>query len=333
MLYPLQKENRPDIFSFQETHSTSDIIQSWATLFGKLAQNVIYSHGTANSRGVLLGFSEHLGINIVSSFVDPDCRFAGAHVQLKKEAFTVVAIYLEPSISQEVWTQTLDRIMTEMVQGRNPHVLFCGDFNAVLDNSLDKFSPKGSKAPCRSGIWLKQYMDIHELTDVWRAAHPEEKCFTCFGQAISRIDLALASPSFLTHVLDLHIDTSYLSDHAPVIVDFSLANDSRGPGFWHLPQHFLSDPAYVKMIENLVDEVRRQNKDLNPSQLWDFLKLSIRSKSIQFSAQAQQARKAWVKQINSDIQLVSQAREKALNARSIRSYSEKLALLQWNVTK
>ena len=83
------------------------------------------------------------------------------------------------------------------------------------------------------------------------------------------------------------------------------------------------------MIENLVDEVVHQNKDLNPSQLWDFLKLSIRSKSIQFSAQVQQAKKAWVKQINSDIQLVSQAREKALNAQSIHSYSEKLALLQW----
>ena len=129
--------------------------------------------------------------------MDPDGCFAGAHVQLKKEAFTVVAIYLEPSISQEVWTQTLDRIMTEVVQGRNPCVLFCGDFNVVLDNSLDKFSPKGSKAPCHSGIWLKQYMDIHELTDVWRVAHPEEKRFTCFGQAMSRIDLALASPVFL----------------------------------------------------------------------------------------------------------------------------------------
>ena len=82
-----------------------------------------------------------------------------------------------------------------------------------------------------------------------------------------------------------------MSDHAPVIVDFSLANDSRGPGFWHLPQHFLSDQAYVKMIENLVDEVVRQNKDLNPSQLWDFLKLSIQSKSIQFSAKRNKPKK------------------------------------------
>ena len=228
-----------------------------------------------------------------------------------------------------MWTQTLDKIMTEVVQGGNPRVIFCGDFNAVLDSSLDKLSPKGSKASCRSGGWLKHYMDIHELTDVWRTAHPDEKRFTCFGQAMSRIDLALASPSFLTHVFDSHIDTSYLSDHAPVIVDFSLDNDSRGPGFWHLPKHLLSDPAYVKMIENLVDEVVIQNKDLNPSQLWDFLKLSIRSKSIQYSAQAQQAKKAWVKQINSDIQLVSQAREKAVDARAICSYSDKLALLQW----
>ena len=45
--------------------------------------------------------------------------------------------------------------MMEVVQGGNPRVLFCGVFNAVLDTSLDKFSPKGSKAPCRSGIWVK----------------------------------------------------------------------------------------------------------------------------------------------------------------------------------
>ena len=119
MLYPLNVKEQPDIYSFQETHSTAEVTQSSAKSFGKTAKNVIYSHGTSQGRGVLLGFAENLGVNVVSSFSDTEGRYVGAHVKIKKEAFTVVALYLEPVMQATERNQVLDAVMKHIVTGGN----------------------------------------------------------------------------------------------------------------------------------------------------------------------------------------------------------------------
>ena len=198
---------------------------------------------------------------------------------------------------------------------------------------MDRHIQTDKNKLCRQGDQLKSYMEMHDLTDIWKAVHREDKRYTCFGLNKSRIDLTLASPSFMSHVVDSSIGISYMSDHAPVIVDFTLEQDSQGPGFWRLPQYILSDPAYIHTIDNVIEDTVAKNRDLDPAQLWDFLKLSVSSKSIEFLAQSQQVKKAWVKQIDSDIKTVNIAREKAQTSTAIRCYTEKLSLLQWECDK
>ena len=81
-LYPKTGEPRPDVFMFQETHSTADVVNSWRKQFGKTGTKVLFSHGTQHSKGVILGFAESLKCSILSSFSDPDGHFITANVKM-----------------------------------------------------------------------------------------------------------------------------------------------------------------------------------------------------------------------------------------------------------
>ena len=56
----------------------------------------------------------------------------------------------------------------------------------------------------------------------------------------------MASPAFLTHLIDAEIGTTYASDHSPMFVRFSLDQLSKGPGYWRMPNYLLSDPVFIK---------------------------------------------------------------------------------------
>ena len=88
--------------------------------------------------------------------------------------------------------------MEEVSRINNARVLFTGDFNAILDPSLDM--AKGSSGNQR-GKFLSSFIDQHDFTDVWRVLNPDARRYTCFmSNNPSRLDLFLASPSFLTYV-------------------------------------------------------------------------------------------------------------------------------------
>ena len=173
----------PDIFSFQETHSTPEVARKWKCTFG---QKTIFSHGTGRARGVLLGFSDRLEVDIVESDSDREGRYIVANVNIKNEKLTVVAVYLEPNASEDLILQVYEKIDKSVSRYQNTRVVYCGDFNSILDRKLDT-TTQWSK---RSDTLLSQYMEANELTDVWRVLHPEECRFSSFTRGLlSRIDL------------------------------------------------------------------------------------------------------------------------------------------------
>ena len=289
------------------------------------------AHGTERSKGILLGFKESIPFQIISLDSDPEGRYIVAHVKLHKESFTVVSLYIEPQIVLPERARVMSEIMGKVAQVGNSRVLFCGDFNAYLDAKLDHSATAPALAFAGRTRQLVEFVNLHELTDVWRALHSDERRFTSFGSGSpTRIDLALASPSMLTHIENSFIGTSYLSDHSPLYVDFTLDQTVRGPGCWRLPQYILTDPVYVKRIENVIDSVVQENPQLDDHQTWDFLKVSIRLETIKFVSERHQAKKAWVKQLDDDIAAITQARDKVVNNRpAVHHYSNRLKLMQW----
>ena len=325
-LYPEGKQ-RPDIFAFQETHSSPEWKPMWQKQFGKTGLKVLFSHGTSRSRGILLGFSETLNCKIISSDSDPNGQFVTANVKFQGEPFTVVALYLHPQMVPSEIAEVLATIMSKIQQYANSRVVMCGDFNARLDSKLDQAF--GNRI-CHKGVSLKSFLETHDLTDIWHTGYPKERRFTSFlVGSPGRIDLTLGSPAFMTHVVDSSIGTTFASDHAPTYVDFSLLEQERGKGYWRLPAHLLADPVFIKRVENVIDETLMLDKQAwDPARKWDYLKLAIRSDSIKYQGECRSARKDWVKQLDTDIQVLTQARDKAKNAAAVQVYSAQIRFRQ-----
>ena len=284
------------------------------------------SHGTAASRGILLGFSKNLECVVQDSEIDQEGRFIVAHVSIGGKAITVVGAYLEPSLNVVNYNTILANIMAAIVKGGNSRVIIGGDFNAILQPHLD--SKRGVDSH-NKGPHLNRFMDTHDLSDIWRVGHSEEKRFTCFHTATqSRLDLLLASPAFLTHVLDCEIGISYKSDHSPVYVEFSLSKETRGKGYWRIPDFLLSDPVYMKKIDNVLEEALVGFPNLNPMKVWDFTKIKVRGDSIKHMADCHKIQQSWTQRVDDDLNTVTLARDRTSNTpQQIKYYTEKIQLL------
>ena len=321
----MDRDKKPDIVSFQETHSVIDDVFEWDKDFkGKN----IFSHGDRQSRGILLHFAQHLNCNIVSSFNDPEGRFIIANVTIDKEPITVVAVYLEPQLSVDVTSGILAEIMERVSQIGNVRVIFCGDFNAVLDPSIDHV--RGISHNPRNTM-LSTFADTHELTDVWRMLHPDTRRFTCFSTrgVMTHLDLFLCSPSFLTNLEDSWIGTAFGSDHAPIYMSFAFDGNARGRGFWRVPKFLLSDEVYKKLIEAHISKIVQANPAMNPALLWDVVKSEIRRESISYLSQCKKDRETRVADLQLQIQAVEQYRDNFVtDPIQVRHYTEQVKFLQ-----
>ena len=210
---------------------------------------------------------------------------------------------------------------------QNERVIWCGDFNVVLDEQLDLNKP----APRWRTMALRALMDDWELTDTWRALHPTEKRFSCYSKStgtLSRLDLILASPSFLTHLLDVDIGISYQSDHSPVVLQFTLNENERGRGFWRMPDYVISDPEFQARVAAEVKTISICNLEATPNLLWDTVKASIRGVALKYTAEIKRNKKAQIESVEVQIAENVLHRDEAVSSETIRHYDDKVKYLQ-----
>ena len=69
--YAKKHRTKNGIAFFQETHSSREIENAWANQWGG---KVIYSHGSNDSRGVMIAFREGLDIKIENEIEDTNGR-------------------------------------------------------------------------------------------------------------------------------------------------------------------------------------------------------------------------------------------------------------------
>ena len=65
-----------------------------------------------------------------------------------------------------------------------------------------------------------------------------------------------------------------------------LYSNPRGPDFWKLNTSFLTEIDYVNQIKRAIQETRDEYEDddsVNPSLLWEMVKLKVRDKSLHYS--------------------------------------------------
>jgi len=270
-------------FLLQETHSTPNSEKNWMDDWGN--KNIIFSHGTSNSRGVGILFKDSCDVDITKCFHDDDGRFIILDVVLNNQKITIINVY-GPNKDEPLFFESIHRKMNDF---ECESIIWGGDFNCVLDIMMDK---KGGRAQshCNSRKYIYDIISAYDLVDIWRKRNPNVFKYTWHSNSNPpvqcRLDFFLVSFNLLAQVDNCNISTGFKTDHSSVDVNLVTTSHARGRGFWKFNTSLLQDANYVKLVKGWINETVNDvnNRDLNPNVLWDFLKYYLRSETMKYSA-------------------------------------------------
>ena len=78
----------------------------------------------------------------------------------------------------------------------------------------------------------------------------------------------------------------FITDHSLITLNISLHSNPRDRGFWKLNTSLLSDTDYIDMIKLTIEQTKEEYKNgtsVNPSLLWEMIKMKAREKSISYA--------------------------------------------------
>ena len=102
----------------------------------------------------------------------------------------------------------------------------------------------------------------------------------------SRLDLFLISNTLSPVISNAEILSGYQTDHSMLTVRINTATNPRGPGFWKLNTHLLTESEYINLIRKTITDVSKEYEGQNKVDeilLWDVIKMQIRATSIHYA--------------------------------------------------
>nr|CAB3264534.1 pol-like protein [Phallusia mammillata] len=179
-------------------------------------------------------------------------------------------------------------IFDKLASGNNPNLIIGGDFNAILQERLDK--SRGPSHPNRNSRQrILSHINTYDLCDVFRRLHPAAKKYSRLQLnpfCATRIDFFLTSNLIFNKVTSSDISVGIKSDHKIISLGLKFSQSPRGSGYWKLNTNLLSDNNYISKIQNTIRDFKINNAScgVNPHVRWDALKAVIRGETIQYSA-------------------------------------------------
>ena len=167
------------------------------------------------------------------------------------------------------------------------------NYHSDTINYLKENNPNAQKS-------VLELMDTFELDDVYRDQEPAGRSYTWSAYSKlkqARLDYFLVSPDLAGLVESIQTCTGYRTDHSLVVMNMIFTPQERGRGFWKFNNSLLSDPAYVKLVKDCINETGDEYKingdiehpesltfSINDQLLFETLKLQIRGKTISYTA-------------------------------------------------
>ena len=268
---------RCDILCLQETHCVKDQEQLWTTEWGG---RTLYSHGTANSKGVAILVKKNVPIDISQVTKDNEGRWLACNILAESAVFSLTVVYGPNKDCPGFFVDLINKTL----HLANKRVL-CGDFNVVLNPYID--SNSSNKTKSASAHQLEQIMIDHKLRDTWRTRNPEHKRYSWMRlfpkEQLSRLDFALISEGFDNLVHDIFYLNGIRSDHSALCVILKPTVGDRGKGYWKLNTTLLQDGEYIKRMNEDISIFMNSSTMLSPDVKWERLKQMIKTKTIKFS--------------------------------------------------
>ena len=272
------KKKKFSIYFLQEVHSTSESEPYWRSEWG---YSTIFTTFSSSRAGVAILFNNNFQFQIQKQITDPEGRFIIADIETEDRVMTLVNVYAPNEDNPTFFKHVSEKLSSFECD----FIVFGGDFNLVCDVFKDK---KGGIATthAKSRDEVESIKKKFELTDIWRTLNPDAARFTWRRKKPEihcRLDFFLISDSLCPEITGAEILPGYRTDHSMITILITTATNPRGPGYWKLNTHLLTETEYVTLIRKTIANVSKDYEGQNEVDeilLWDVIKMEIRSASI-----------------------------------------------------
>lgn len=141
------------------------------------------------------------------------------------------------------------------------------------------------------------HKQLHEaqLMDVWRIMHPRARDYTHYSHlhhTYSRIDYLLIDHHHLSLPIASEIETSTLSDHAPITLTLKVPSLPPRTTNWKLNDQLILDDVDKKAIGEDLALYFKENTlpEISPGTLWEAHKAFIRGKLLELGSRKKRER-------------------------------------------
>ena len=290
------RQKKLDIYCLQEAHIQNSKREQarWKSQWGYEA---FFSSLDSKSCGVVILFNntfEYVLHNVIS---DQQGRYIVLDISIFQQRCTLVTLYGPNTDSPEFFTNLKENLINWELS--NQPIILCGDWNVVLNyhNDTINYSKENNPKAQKSVLDL---IDTFELGDVYRDQEPTGRSYTWSAYSNlkqARLDYFLLSTDLTGLVESIQTNAGYRTDHSLVVMNMIFTHQERGRGFWKFNNSLLSDPAYVKLVKDCINETVDEYKingdienpqphtfSINDQLLFETLKLQIRGKTISYAA-------------------------------------------------
>ena len=295
-LFKRLKVENIQICFLQETFSTPKVEQRWRNEWGG---KMFCVHGTNHARGVMILLKPGMDVDILNIHQDDIGRVLLVEAKIKDTVFKLLNIYSPNCENSQVQFYRFIQKFMKRHMTSNDNILLAGDFNVILNPSLDR---KGGNH--RETYQYKQIISIlhtiksdFELEDIWRTKHPTTRRFTWRRQhpepCSSRLDYWFTSSKLSDYVEKTDILPSYYSDHSGVFLHIKgFSSVKAGRGYWKMNNSYLQENVY---IQGIVEGIGTWLADAELSSLdarskWEYIKFKIREFSLSYGKQRSRQR-------------------------------------------
>ena len=159
------KEKKADIVFLQETFSSREVEDKWATEWNG---QCIYSHGTSHSKGVLMLINASLNIEMKRVLSDLDGRYILVDCILEGVRVILCNVYFPVRNKEKEQTQLLKKIQAELgVLNKDRHsIIIGGDFNMVRNEELDYVGNNKLRSQSLFNLEMENFMETWNLIDI-----------------------------------------------------------------------------------------------------------------------------------------------------------------------
>ena len=264
---------------------------------------IVLNPGTQHSKGTAVLFHKNITankLNISNTHKSEDGRIVFMNITVDEKCLSLINKYAPNNVrDRKSFFVKLEKWITKF--SNNNEIIMGGDFNSTEKNAIDRHN-RATDISSSAYIALKENQN---LCDIWRSMHPNKRQFTY--REISRLDKFLVSETISNYIQTSNIfHGGVSSDHKCINLKITLEASKKGPGRWKMNTSILQDKSYIENIKILIENVKKEYKDVASQLLWEISKIKIKEYTIAYCSNKQAIKKNVMKEVEKQLELKEQ---------------------------